>query len=333
MKKQKANEKKGVFLNRLWAVLGGRYTISIPLFTFANVNPEKLYATINYMFENNKIEDIEESEFVSVDSKSETTKNTGIITTLFKAFLVSLFIGFIYGVSIYLFKINILLIPFLSLLWMLYTYQKSSNKNKNFFLIKIVFGLICSIQLLIAPLILMLFQNKEAFKMFGITEIVTGCIRYMFENPIDFLRFYVFALIFFIIGVTSGISMRFFRLIRRMFLKKSNGYYIVRKKCYVSIYITDYADFNDNDEKNIIDIGPNICLIDTEGKRVNSFYIPVDLFKEVGITANSFAKVTINEIDYNHISLGGQSYIRTYGCHCTLITNKANKLEVIKIKV
>lgn len=334
--KRKLKKRKDNFLGFLSDIFGATYEISIPLNNFPKADPERLYATIDHMVQTHQSENIEPTEPPYSDPDSETIKERSTIAALFKSLLVSLIIGLVYGISISLLQVNFLLIPMLGFLWILYTYSKNCNEATNRLPARLILGLICSVQVLFAPLVSLLIDNRGLFGSYGIMDVVYSCIRYMAEHPDDLMRNYVFAAIFFIIGITSGASSKFMRRIKRMFLKKMNGYYIVREKRYVSIYVTDYADYDENEEKFMVGVEPNHCLIDSEGKKINSFYIPVEIFEVSGVTAYGFGRETINDIDYYRIlfsETGRETNIRSYGYDCYLIANQSKQLEVVKIEV
>lgn len=214
----------------------------------------------------------------------------------------------------------------------MYTYFKKYNKSSNNIIANFILGIICFIQVMIAPLIYLLLDNQEYVKTYGIFKTTLECIKLLINDPMDFLRFYLMAALFFIFGFVFSCNQKWMRVLGEIFIKKQSGYYISRDKQFLSIYLNDYAVYDKFAEKIETYIDPNNCLIESKGKKIFAFYIPADIIEKSGIISNHLYKVSINDKIYYKLILGGQSKIRKYNYNCQLITNKDKQLEVIQIE-
>ena len=116
-------------------------------------------------------------------------------------------------------------------------------------------------------------------------------------------------------------------------MHKQNGFYIQRDKRYVSIYLIDYAEYNENDEKIAIEIIPNICLIEKEKKNILAFHIPEQVINEFGIDAKSFERIVSDEKIYYKLDIKGSSEKQLYGYTSILILNKYRQVELIQLEI
>ena len=91
-------------------------------------------------------------------------------------------------------------------------------------------------------------------------------------------------------------------------MHKQNGFYLKREKRYVSIYLIDYAQYNENEEKIIIRINPNVCLIEKDKKNILAFYIPEQLLNDYNINIIGFERIVSNEKIPTFATSSGGSY-------------------------
>ena len=339
LSKQKLRKRKDTFLSFLSALFGGLYSLSIPLKSFPKADPEKLYATIGFMVQNNQAENPDQAEWLSkdvpvnTDEASVITKERSTAGALLRVFLISLIVGILYGVSIYLLKINFLLIPFVSMFGMIYVYFKHYEKSTAHFMARFLFGIFCSMQFLIAVLAALILGNHQYIPSHGLMKTVFDCVGYMTDNPGDFIRYYACALIFFIWGIScGGSSPKFMRRIKKHFIKTQNGYSIEKNQRYISIYLINYTDFDENEEKTTVVIEPNQCLIEKDRKRICTLYMPVEILKQNNIFIKDMDVGNIHDKTYYQLCLGGHTAPREYGYSCNLVINSEHQLEIITIE-
>jgi len=147
------------------------------------------------------------------------------------------------------------------------------------------------------------------------------------------MSYYLYAIASFFIGAFYGCSFKITRRSRKIFMHKQNGFYIKREKRYVSIYLIDYARYNENEEKIIIRINPNVCLIEKDKKKILGFYIPQQVLNDYNINVNGFERIFSNEKMYYKLNLGGSAMQHLYGYISTLILNKDSQVELIQLEI
>jgi len=336
MSKETIKKRKDNFLTSLSESLGGGYTLSIPLKSFPKAQPEKLFATIVLKVQEKVQEqDIEEeiiNEMISEDKEEKVTYSNPVIILL-KALIISLISGTIYGVIVYILKVNLIIIPVLGMVGILYLYSKHYQEKGVNIIIRFFIGLFCSLQFFVGALVTSLMLNLTYIESNGIWSSISECIAYMAEYPKKYMSYYLYAIASFFIGAFFGCSFKITRRIRKIFMHKQNGFYIKREKRYVSIYLIDYAQYNENEEKIIIRINPNVCLIEKDKKKILGFYIPQQVLNDYNINVNGFERIFTNEKMYYKLNLGGSALQHLYGYTSILILNKDSQVELIQLEI
>lgn len=333
--KEKLKKRKDNFFTFISSQYGGKYALSIPLRIFPTVEPEKLYSTLFYTVQKKyqqNYSDVENIEYISENSNEEKVVDSRPIKALFRALIMSVIAGIIYGLSIYYLKNNLVVIPFFGTVGIEYIYYKTYHKNHINILIRIYLGVLCALQVFIALLVAVLIENQKFIKMIGMQKAVYDFTQYIIKHPESYGIFYIFGIIFFFLGAFSGYSSKITRRIRKIFMKKQNGYYIKREKRYVSIYLIDYPDYNENEEKSGLIIDPDTCLIEKEKKKILAFYIPVEMLDNNFIDVKSFERISFKEKDYYKLNLGGHAEPNHYGYTGVLIFNKHRQAELIQLE-
>ena len=333
MSKETIKKRKDNFMTSLSESLGGGYTLTIPLKSFPKAEPEKLFATIvlkaQEEFQEQDIEEESINEMFS-EVKEEKVTYSNPVTILLKALIISLISGTIYGVLIYIFEVNLIIIPVLGMVGILYLYSKHYQEKKFNIIIRFFLGLFCALQFFVGALVVSLMLNLTYIESNGIWSSISECIAYMAEYPQEYMSYYLYAIVSFFIGAFYGCSFKITRRIGKIFMHKQNGFCIKREKRYVSIYLTDYAEYNENEEKIAIRINPNLCLIEKDKKNILAFYIPQQVLNDVNV--NGFERISSNEKMYYKLNLGGSGQQHLYGYTTLLILNKDNQVELIQLE-
>ncbi len=333
--KEKLENQKDNFFTSISNLYGGVYSLSIPLQSFSTAEPEKLYATIFYTLQEKYQQQCNEEEIsndIIENKKDEKLVEGSAVTALFKTLIVSMISGVIYGVLTYLLKVNFLIIPMLGFWGIYYVYFKN-YKEKGFNIVcRFFLGALCALQFFVALLVVLIMLNSNLIEANGLWRTISDCIVIIVKHPEKNGIYYYFAIIFFFIGVFSGYSSKITRRMRKIFIHKQNGFYIKREKRYVSIYLTDYAEYNENEKKIVLSINPNICLIEKEKKNILAFYISEEVVDSFNIDAKNFARILTNEKMYFKLDLGGNGEPKLYGYSCLLILNMNRQVEVIKLE-
>lgn len=340
MSKETIKKRKNNFLTSLSENLGGGYTIAIPLKSFPKAQPEKLFATI-FLKVQEKVqeEDIQEDEIqeetineMISEEKQEKVISSNPVTILLKALIISLITGTIYGVIVYIFEVNLIIIPILGMIGNLYLYSKHYQEKGFNIIIRFFLGFFCSLQFFVGILVASLLLNSIYIESNGIWSSISETIANMAEYPEEYMSTYLYAIVCFFIGAFYGCSFKITRRIRKIFMRKQNGFYIKREKRYISIYLIDYAQYNENEEKIAIRINPNVCLIEKDKKKILAFYIPEQLLNDYNIKVVGFERIFSNEEMYQKLNLGGSAQQHLYGYTSILILNKDNQVELIKLE-
>jgi hypothetical protein len=333
--KQELMKRKNNFLTVLSDSLGGGYALAISLNTFPKADPQKLYATIFYeAMERQQVDSEEVSEKITeIKVQKENTTESSLSTALFMALIASLISGTLYGLLMSLLKANFLIVPMLGLIWILYSYSKHYQERRVNIIIRFCLGFLCALQFLVATVVASLMLNINQIKVFGIWHVISECITDLIEYPSDYISLYIFTIIFFFIGVFFGCSFKTIRRIKKIFMHKQNGFYIQRDKRYVSIYLIDYAEYNENEEKIAIELFPNTCLIEKDKKNILAFHIPEQVINDLGIDAKNFDRIVSNEKIYYKLDLKGSVEKQLYGYTSILILNKYRQVELIQLEI
>ncbi|MGV8984250.1 hypothetical protein [Clostridium sp.] len=335
LSKETIKKRKDNFLTSLSESLGGGYTLTIPLKSFPKAQPEKLFSTIVLKVQETvQQEDSEEERINEMFSevKEEKVINSNPVIILLKALIISLISGTIYGVLVYILKVNLIIIPVLGMMGILYLCSKLYQEKGFNIIIRFFIGSFCALQFFIGILVASLLLNLTYIESNGIWISISGCIANITEYPQEYMSYYLYAIASFFIGAFYGCSFKITRRIRKIFMHKQNGFYIKREKRYVSIYLIDYVQYNENEEKITIRINPNVCLIEKNKKNILAFYIPQQMLDDYNIGVNGFEKIFSNEKMYYKLNLGGCAAQHLYGYTCSLILNKDSQVELIQLE-
>lgn len=339
--KEKLKKRKNNFLTLLSDLLEGEYSLSISLNSFPTAEPEKLYSTIFYEVQENmqhesNEEEISEKEILNEmieEEKAEKMIDGSPITAIFRALIISLISGTISGLLIYTLEVNLLIVPIFGIMGILYTYSKYYKEKGFNIIIRFLLGLVCAVQFFVAILVVSLMLNTKYIGIHGIWSAISNSTMNMAKYPEEYIRYYLYSIVSFFIGAFWGYSSKTTRKIQKIFMHKQNGFYIKREKRYVSIYLIDYAEYNENEEKTVLRINPNVCLIEKEKKKILSFYIPEQVVNDYNIDDNGLKRIFYHEEMYYRLDLGSHEKQQPYGYTSILILNKYNQVEVIQLEI
>lgn len=321
--KQKKLEKGG-----LSQFFTGRFSLSVMFNIFPDADREKLYSTMDSLSKK-ALENTPENEEGDASADEEKPER-GNVRAFFRALLVSLAFSAVYGISLYFLQKNYLVIPFLGLILILYVYNAKKSEGNLFS--RLLVGLLCAFQVMAGLFIDLMIYMGGYLSTFGFWGNVSICFK-MMTRVSDYLICYLLAACLFLIGALSGISFKFTRKIKKHFLKQKNGYFIEKDRRYVSVYLTDYAAYDEKVEKYIIRLSPNTCLIEKQGRKLLAFYLPSDLLVNSRIYPGNLIKTRYNNQDYYKIDLGGCGEPKPYGYDCVLVCNQDKQPEFIKLDI
>lgn len=225
MSKETIKKRKNNFMTSLSESLGGGYSMTIPLNSFPKAEPEKLLITIILKVEEQVQEQgIEEQKINEIFSevKEEKVTYSNPVTILLKALIISLISGTIYGVLIYIFKVNLIIIPLLGTMGILYVYSKHHQEKGFNIIFSFFIGLICALQFFVGTLLASLMLNSTYIESNGIWSSIFDCTANMAKYPQEYMSFYLYAIGSFFIGAFYGCSFKITRRIRKIFMHKQN---------------------------------------------------------------------------------------------------------------
>lgn len=332
---QKLIIQKDNILTSLSNAFGGGYSLSIPLQLFPAIESQKLYSTIFFkakeMRQQKENKEVDPSETI-IEERKEKVISVNPVKSLFHAFFVSLTSGIIYGFCIYQFNINFLIIPLMGMMGIMHVFFKNCQKNDLNFIIRFGLGFLCAMQFFIALLVILLILNPVFVEANGAFQAVIICTAHIFTHPGEFISYYLFAAICFFFGAFQGYSSKTTRRIRKIFMRKQNGFIIKKDKRYCSIFLVDYVKYRENADKIILSIIPNTCLIEKEKNYIWAFYIPEQVILDFNINMNRLERAFVKGEMYYKLNLGGRTEPQPYGYMCRLILNKYRKVEVIQLE-
>lgn len=216
--KQKLKKQKDTFLHSLSAAYGGNFSFTISLSYFPEAEEEKLYATICSMMDESE-GDADPTDYsagsdaFSEETESSRRKSTG--GALFRAFLALIAGAVLNGVILYYENTEFLLIPVLTVILMIYIFNYYHKEETAGVLVKIVLGLLCALPFLSVPFSILFVESAVFLDSFGIWKTITFCVRTMITYPRGYLQYYVYAALFFLVGITSDRSIGFLRKSRK----------------------------------------------------------------------------------------------------------------------
>ncbi len=310
---------------------GGYYDLAILISFLHNINLEKLFATINVHVQNASKSDSEiPPKYTIIYQNPTQPDNQHTAIRFLDTFFISILAAIVYGFSILIWNLNVFAIPVLFYTIILALHAKILRENKSL-LISILSAIICCWHAILAALVYLVVLNTDYRAEFGILRTVSACAEYIFNHPHEFLDFYIIAVILFAFTFLIGLPSNLYRKMKSPFIKRQNGFYVEKKRNSVTVYSIGYSDYDDKSEKMEITIFPNVCKIENERKKLLAFYIPKEIFDEIGIHMSKPEIVELQLQEYIKLGLGGQAWPKTYGYTCTLILNNNRQLEMIKI--
>jgi hypothetical protein len=330
--KQSLKKKKASILHSFTNLFTGKDKFIIPLQMFPDVKPEKLFSTIVFKVQNtaqSTMQIVEDEIDINVDTNESVEYD--FTSAFIKALFVSILVGVLYGISIFVFKCNFYVIPMLGMIGIMYVYYKG-HKGKVSFIKRFIVGVLYVLQVIIAPFTVIIISNFNYIKN-GFGDPITIFISTLKESPGEYFVYYLIAFILFVFGLFSGASYKFIRILKKFFMKKKNGFYVVRDGRVISIFVIDYEDYDKNIEKVMLRILPNECLIEREKKKIFAFYLPAEIMKKNQINAMNYERIKINEKSYYKFDLGGIAKREIYGYSPVLVMNNDRQIEVISLEI
>lgn len=219
--KQKAKKQKDNFINFLSMFYGGNLSLSIPINLFSSMDFDTLY---NTLIDRMRIEQEKNGENAIQESSTDEEiqyqlENRNTTVALLYALLVSVVVGTLYGISLQLFNLNIIFIPILGWLGILFVYTKKYNRDTAAIVTNILLGFIMALPFLLAPFIELILYNQDYLNTYGIFETMRSCAVLMAKTPADYMLYYIFAVCFFYIGFSFGRPMNLKNIIKKLFKK------------------------------------------------------------------------------------------------------------------
>lgn len=334
--KEKVRKRKETFWNLINDMYGGMFTVRIAFSQYPHIDIERLYSTItDRLIKANENSSSNLSD--NIDSYSvkpeEDIVTTNIMITLLKLTLLSIGIGLGYGFSIFLIKANIVIIPIFGSMAILYFYSKLYKEEKINVLIRILIGLICTIQVFIGVIVTVILESKFSINIHNIIYLTRQYFEYLIKHPLDQGIIIFIAILCFGYGAFQGYKFKFQRKIEKIFMKKAGKYYYKREGRIVSIYLKDPVRFNKQDEGMLVAQISKDCLIEKEKKRVKGLYIPVKDIDGLEIVINYDECIEINNIMYYKIDLNSDGNYEQYVFPCSMIMNSKKEVELIQIEL
>ncbi|MHB8964234.1 MAG: hypothetical protein ACYC5K_13890 [Saccharofermentanales bacterium] len=315
-------------------VLKGLFTISIPLRSFQAADPEKLFATIVSQANASRVHEAdEEARNKPLNNVADQPVNDkGPVIALLKAFLFAVGSGVLYGFIFYFLKENGAILPIFGCVGIFSIFMKNYNERNSNIFIRLLLGAICALPVPMGVIFQAILFNSYFFRLRITPFIIEESFRFIakFHEKYDF--FIIVGIVCFLSGLLMEYSSKMTRKIRKLFMKKQNGFCIRRENRYISIYLTDYAEYDEFEGKDIFGIEPNRCLVEKIGKGIRAFYIPEEIFIENGLDTFGFENTILNEKIFYKIDLGGGQDKQFYGYSCMLFINADSHVEMIRLE-
>jgi fumarate reductase subunit D len=267
-------------------------------------------------------------------SEREEPQIIPLMRILFKALPAAVLMGVLYGVSLYIFNVNIIIIPFLGFAWLGYImYERgtaSVNWISNFFL-----GLFSAGQMVVAVVTHLMLSLRIPFSIDNILQVTWEYLLLLIAKPMDQFPVFLTISLLFICGMLYGKSFRFTRALRKLRMQKKGDYYIRRKNGVIDIFLIDPADYVEMEERTMLTLTEG-CLIVKDGKNVGVLFIPKKSLDEAGINIGNRGDdnvVLIDNNQYYKIDLGGTGSYKPYVYPCHLWCNLSRQVELISIQI
>ncbi|MHC1683089.1 MAG: hypothetical protein AB6733_09100 [Clostridiaceae bacterium] len=248
-------------------------------------------------------------------------------------FMLSAIIGLAYGLSIHLIKNNIVIIPMFGSFAVIYYYNKLYKEERINIFIRMVVGLICTVQVLIGVIVTIILNSRFSQDINYIIIIVKRYFNNIVKDPLENGVIIFLVLLCFSFGAFQGYKFKFFKKIEKLFMKKFGRYYYKRDGRIITIYLKDPVLYNDQKEGMLIAQINKDCLIEKQKNKIKGLCIPVNYINEMGIVFNHENCVKIKDKTYYKIDLGSNDNFEPYVFPCSLIMDSKKEIEVIEIEI
>jgi hypothetical protein len=333
--KEKARKRKETFWNLINDMFGGMFSVRIPLSQFPDIDIEKLYSTmINKLIKLNENSTNAISDNVdSYSVKPDVELSNNYLIILIKLLLLSIGMGLVYGLSIYIFKSNIVIIPIFGSIAIIYFYSKLYKEQKINILTRIIVGLICALQVFIGVIFTIFLESKLSFDINNLANITKQYFGYLIIHPVEQGIIIFISILCFGYGAFQGYKFKFQKKIEKIFMKKSGKHYYKKNGRFITIYLKDPVLCNkQQDGMYMLQIFQD-CLIEKGKKGIKGLCIPTKAIDELAIVINYDDRVSISDTKYYKIDLDGKSNYQRYVFPCVLIMNNKKEVELIQIEI
>jgi hypothetical protein len=334
--KEKLSKRKDSLGTLFSDLFGGTFSLAISLMIYPDIDIERLYLTIS-----NRIDSAIDKETIETpinltsedisNNQEYKDENSSFFISLIKCVFASFAIGILYGYSMYLFNKNILLIPLIGSIIILYLYNKNYEERTVNFLFRILIGLTLTIQIFVADMLSIYLTMKLPLNSDYISEFLHYYFKYLFS--VNGAIVLIIAFVLFVVGAFQGYQTRLQRQLGKFRMKKIGNYYYKKNDNKILIYLIDPADFDDTDPENQIAIIYKNCLIELYKNNIKAFYIPCHVIKEMNANILYNNILNINNTDYYKINLGGTDNFQNYVFPCVLKCTSSMKVAVIELQV
>ncbi|HYF75303.1 MAG TPA: hypothetical protein VD757_01840, partial [Candidatus Nitrosocosmicus sp.] len=234
--------------------------------------------------------------------------------------------------SIALLKINIILIPFIGALYVGYVHDRNYKSERRSILRNFVLGISCSLQFPAAYVGIALIGILKEGELLLLPSVLSELAMLILRQPAKHAVM-IFLFIGCILWMTfMDVSFRAQRQWKKLFMKRLDNYYYERRSHIYEIYLVDPADYDENREGNLIAAFGVGYLIERDGKKPGAFYIPKEGIEELGIILPEVIEVTIDNMVYLKLDLGGRGDIEPYAYKGALICNKDKEAQQLEIE-
>lgn len=332
--KAKAKKRKDYFLTLLNDLFAGPYSAAIALGLYPDVDVERFYFTItNKVIEASNTPDGDLQSDVKSYEVSEEEQKGSFIMALIKCFFVSFGAGTLYGISLYVFKTNVILIPLLIYIAIIYVYHKNYKEQKVNFIFRILIGFVCAAHVFVGVILLFFLSTKMHFNVKNLIDAIKELYKYYLHNPFDEGRIVFTAAFVFLFGTFQGYKFKVQKQLGKLMMKKHGSYYYKKDGKVVTVYLIDPAVHNEQNTENLAAVIHKDCLIDITKKKLNAFYIPVSVIEELGCRVSCNRIVEIDNRSYYKLDFGSTGNFQNYVFPCVVICNKEKHIEALEIQL
>lgn len=315
----------GIFMAGLGRLLNGNYALTIPMGSFPKLNSDKLSETIMKMAAEHRVDSADFGQ--SIQSVKEVTQpEKGVKRPVLILLVVTIICGLVYGAFNEITGSNLFAIPLLGFYLQILIFYGSYRKATVSFPIRLFFGAVCALQALIAPVLHDLLYYSFYIKDYGFFRSTLKCVSYLILYPSTYSVYYLVAALLLVIGTSIGSPSRLRRHIRKFFLRKQNGHYVVKEGKSLAVYLIDY-DAYQLTSKQLLQLAPESCLMESEGKTIYALYLPTEPFERCAIFPNGLDLTQIGGKTYYRLFSGGHTDPRPFPYHITMILGEDKSLE------